>query len=245
MPAEPNSNSTAHAEQTLQDLVYAVSHDLGASVRAIKGFSELLTRRYADSLDDDGRNFLRLMGKGAADLQGQLDGLLAYSRVTTRGKPLIPTSLTEVWQSVFDRSSEKRRLAAVTVESTELPVVRGDSQQLAQLFFELLDNAIKFRRDEPLKIQITAHQNPTRPLPASGSTLRYCQVEFRDNGRGIAQQHLNRVFQIFQRCCADVPGVGAGLAIAQRIVDRHGGEIWAESELEVGSLFAVTLPLAD
>ena len=102
MPSSnPQPNATKSAEQSLQELVYAVSHDLGASARAIKGFADLLSRRYAESLDADGQNFLRLMSKGATDLQAQLDGLLAYSRIESRGQPHSPTNVAEVWQSVI------------------------------------------------------------------------------------------------------------------------------------------------
>lgn len=226
------------AEQSLQELVYAVSHDLGASARAIKGFADLLTRRYAESLDADGQNFLRLMSKGATDLQTQLDGLLEYSRIESRGQALSPTDVAEVWLSVKAATASRIREAAASIEHDELPFVMADTMQLAQLLFELLENAIKFRGGEPLRVRFSAKQIESAPTDSRAMWL----FRLTDNGRGIAPQHLARVFQMFQRCHPDVPGVGAGLAVAQRIVQRHGGAIWAESTVGAGTSICFTLP---
>lgn len=233
-------NAAKSAEQSLQELVYAVSHDLGASARAIKGFADLLSRRYAESLDADGQNFLRLMSKGATDLQAQLDGLLAYSRIESRGQPLSPTNVAEVWQSVKAATAPRIHEAAAIIEQDQLPIVLADAKQLAQLFSELLENSLKFRREEPLWGKLSVEQ-----VASSQSGLRAMWLfRWTDNGRGIAPQHLERVFQMFQRCHSDVPGVGAGLAVAQRIVQRHGGAIWAESAVGSGTSICFTLPAA-
>lgn len=228
------------AEQSLQELVYAVSHDLGASARTIKGFSDLLTRRYVETLDADGLNFLRLMNQGAADLQAQLEGLLAYSRVESRGQPLLPTDVADVWKMVTNSSRLRLDEAVASVEQGQLPVVRADANQLAQLLAELLENSLKFRREEPLQVRLMAKR--IESAQTDSSTM--CLFRWTDNGRGIAPQHLTRVFQMFQRCCPDVPGVGAGLAIAQRIVQRHGGVIWAESDVGEWTSICFTLPSA-
>ena len=237
-PITPQSNNTKSAEQSLQELVYAVSHDLGASARTIKGFADLLTRRYGESLDADGQNFLRLMAQGATDLQAQLDGLLAYSRVESRGLPLTPTNVAEVWQPVMAGAAARIRETAATVEQGPLPVVLADAKQLAPLLSELLANALKFRREEPLRVSLTAEQTDSSRTHSQTEWL----FRFSDNGRGIAPQHVARIFQMFQRCSPGVPGVGAGLAIAQRIVQRHGGTIWAESAVGVGTTICFTLP---
>jgi light-regulated signal transduction histidine kinase (bacteriophytochrome) len=229
----PSSQTPKTAEQSLQELVYAVSHDLGASARTIKGFADLLSRRHGESLAANGQNFLRLLSKGATDLQVQLDGLLAYSRVESRGQPLAPVDVAEVWQSVTASAASRIHEAAADVGQGELPIVRADAKQLAQLLAELLENAIKFRREELLRIRIEAERSE------SPGQWRF---RFTDNGRGIASQHLTRVFRMFQRCCPDVPGVGAGLAVAQRIVQRHGGTIWAESKMGMGTTIGFTLP---
>lgn len=235
MPSpDPRSNASKSAEQSLQELVYAVSHDLGASARTIKGFADLLTRRYAESLDADGQNFLRLMSKGAIVLQAQLDGLLAYSRVESRGQPLSPTDVSEAWQSVKVSTATRIREATASVEHGQLPVVLADANQLTQLLSELLENSLKFRRDEPLRVRFQAERSDSHAMWLFRLT---------DNGRGIAPQHLVRVFQMFQRCCPDMPGVGAGLAVSQRIVQRHGGSIWAESTVGAGTSICFTLPV--
>ncbi len=238
--SDPLPNTAKSAEQSLQELVYAVSHDLGASARAIKGFADLLTRRYAESLDADGQNFLRLMSKGATDLQAQLDGLLAYSRIESRGQPLSLTNVAEVWQSVKAATASRIREAAASIEQDELPLVMADTKQLAQLLSELLENAIKFRGEKPLRVRLAAE----RIESAQTDPRTLWLFRLTDNGRGIAPQHLARVFQMFQRCHSDVPGVGAGLAVAQRIVQRHGGTIWAESTVSAGTSICFTLPVS-
>ena len=116
----------------------------------------------------------------------------------------------------------------------------ADKNQLAQLLSVLLENALKFRREEPLRVRLAAE----RIESASTDSQALCLFRLTDNGRGIAPQHLARVFQIFQRCCPDVPGVGVGLAVAQRIVQRHGGTIWAESVVGSGTSICFTWPCA-
>lgn len=227
------------AEEALQELVYAVSHDLGASARTIKGFADLLARRYGESLDADGQKFLRLMSQGASDLHAQLDGLLAYSRVESRGQALSPTNLADVWPSVKASAAARLLAAGAMVEDGPLPSVMADAKQLVALLSELLENALKFRRMEPLCVSFTAERGGSDAINSQSQWL----FRFRDNGRGIAPQHLARMFQMFQRCSTDVPGVGAGLAIAQRIVQRHGGTIWAESTVDVGTSICFTLPV--
>lgn len=230
-------NVPKSAEQSLQELIYAVSHDLGASARTIKSFAELLARRYGESLDPDGQKFLRLMSKGAADLQAQLDGLLAYSRVESRGEPLSPTAVADVWKAVISSVALQIHKSATSVEQGPLPLVLADSKQLGQLLSELLENALKFRSDEPIRVQLSAERIEQEPSDSPAMWL----FRLTDNGRGISSQHLTRVFQMFQRCCPDVTGVGAGLAVAQRIVQRHGGTIWAESEVGAGTTICFTL----
>ncbi len=222
----------------MRELVYAVSHDLGASARTIKGFADLLARRYGESLDADGQKFLRLMSQGASDLQAQLDGLLAYSRIESRGQEFFRANLTEVWQSVKAAAATRLLAAGAMIEDGPLPTVLADAKQLTVLLTELLENALKFRREDPLRVSLTAE-----PMRAdTTSSQSQWLFRFSDNGRGIASQHLVRVFQMFQRCCPDVPGVGAGLAIAERIVQRHGGTIWAESAIGSGTTICFTLP---
>ncbi len=241
----PPEKICTSSEETLQELVYAVSHDLGASARAIRGFSDLLARRYGNSLDGDGQNFLRLLSKGASDLQAQLDGLLAYSRVATRSGPMQLTPLHAVWQSVLDTHATKIRDADASVESGDLPIVLADSNQLTQLLSELLQNSLKFRRmesigSEPLRILLSVERFNGNNANLEERWL----LKVSDTGRGIPNQHHKRVFQMFQRLCPDVPGIGAGLAICRRIVERHGGRIWVESNSEFGSTFCFTLPVS-
>jgi light-regulated signal transduction histidine kinase (bacteriophytochrome) len=238
MSAEtPPLNSPKSAEQSLQELVYAVAHDLGASARTIHGFADLLSRRYGESLDKEAQKFLQLLSDGASTLQAQLDGLLRYSRVESRGEPLVPTDVGAIWQLVQTEAAGALREAKASVAEAPLPIISADTQQLHQLLAELLQNAIKFRRQAALQLSLTATQSEQQANSAQARWL----FRFTDNGRGIAPQHLQRAFQMFQRCHTDVPGVGAGLAICQRIVQRHGGTIWAESAVDHGTTICFTM----
>lgn len=229
------------SEQTLQELVYAVSHDLGASVRTVRGFADLLSRRYPETLDPEGQNFLRLLKKGADDLQAQLDGLLAYSRVATRGQPFQPVDVNDVWQAVLAANSARIQNFGAIIETSELPLVMADAAQLKQLLTELLDNALKFRHVEPPHLKLTGE----RAASPDGSSSDFWLLRLSDNGRGIDSSALKRVFGMFQRLCPEVTGSGVGLAVCRRIVERHGGRMWVTSTPNVGSEFCFTLPSAN
>jgi light-regulated signal transduction histidine kinase (bacteriophytochrome) len=202
----------------------------------VASFTQLLARRYADKLDDDARDFINFAVDGATRMQTLISDLLNYSRVGTQGKPLAPTDSEAVLERVLDglKFAIEENRAAVTHDP--LPRVMADPVQLGQLFQNLLTNAMKFHGASPPRIHIAARE--------TGSIWEF---SFRDNGIGIAEEHAERIFVIFQRLHTktEYPGTGIGLAICKKIVERHGGRIWIEASEGGGTTFFFTIAPAE
>jgi PAS domain S-box-containing protein len=222
------------SNRELQDFAYIVSHDLQAPLRAVRGFAELLHGRVKDQFDEEANELMGYIIESARHMQDLIKSLLDYSRVQTRGKPLEPTdAAAAVRQAVSHLRLEIEDTSAV-VTLGDLPTVMADHTQLVQVFQNLIDNAIKFRRDGPPRIHVQAEKQ-------GGEWL----FSVRDNGIGIPPDHVQRIFGVFKRLHLreEYPGIGVGLAICKRIVERHGGRIWVESEVGQGSVFYFTLPV--
>jgi len=223
----------ARSNAELQQFAYVASHDLQEPLRMIGSYTQLLERRYGDKLDADAREFMDFIVEGATRMKQLIEDLLAYSRVGTRGKEVRPVQL----QVALDRALVNLRAA---LESSDahithdvLPEVSADDTQLTQLLQNLIGNAIKFRKkDEPLRIHFGVQD--------SGEEWRF---SVSDNGIGIEPQYFERIFMVFQRLHTrdEYPGTGIGLAICKKVVDRHRGRIWVESEHGKGSTFVFTL----
>jgi len=218
----------------LQQFAYAASHDLQEPLRMVTSYLQLLERRYKDKLDDDARDFIAFAVDGAARMQGLINGLLAYSRIGTRGNPFAPTDLEGVLGQAWKNLEMSAQESGARLVSDPLPAVLADEQQLIQLFQNLLANAIKFRSDQPPRIHIGAVPQQDRWL-----------FSVRDNGIGFDMKNADRIFHMFQRLHTrqEYPGSGIGLPLSRKIVERHGGRIWAESAPGTGSTFFFTLPL--
>ncbi|MDG5761232.1 PAS domain S-box protein [Natronococcus sp. A-GB1] len=216
----------------LEQFAYAASHDLQEPLRMVSSYLQLIERRYADELDQDGREFLAFALEGAERMRNMIDGLLAYARVKTRGDPLEPVDLDAILEEV--RSDLGMRIAATNADVTAdpLPTVEGDESQLRQVFQNLLDNAIEYSHGPP-RIHVSAERRGPR-----------WEISVRDEGIGIPADERGQIFEMFQRLHGrgDHDGTGIGLALCERIVERHGGEIWVESEPGEGSTFSFTLP---
>ncbi|RQG98662.1 PAS domain S-box protein [Natrarchaeobius oligotrophus] len=220
----------------LEQFAYAASHDLQEPLRMISSYLQLLERRYGDRLDDDGREFLGFAIDGAERMRSMIDGLLAYSRVETRGDPFETVDLDDVLDDV--RADLEVRIVESNAEITadSLPRVEGDASQLRQVFQNLLDNAIEYSGDEPPRIHVSADGRDDEWV-----------ISVRDEGIGIDPDDAERIFDVFERLHThdEHPGTGIGLALCERIVERHGGEIWIDAEPGEGTTVSFTLPAAD
>ncbi len=223
----------ARSNRDLEQFAYVASHDLQEPLRMVASYVQLLARRYKGKLDSDADEFIGFAGDGAVRMWKLINALLAYSRVGTWGKELEPTDC----ETVLNQSLNNLKLTieenGALVTHDPLPTVMADNPQLVQLFQNLIGNAIKFRGAEPPRVHVSASRN------GNGWTF-----SVRDNGIGIAPEYAKRIFIIFQRLHSreKFGGTGVGLAICQKIVERHGGRIWVESEVGKGATFSFTLP---
>jgi len=228
---------TAELERSnaeLQQFAYVASHDLQEPLRTVSGAVTRLARRHEDKLDEQGREFVRFALEGTARMQQLIEDLLSVSRVGSRGQELKPVSADAALDRALLGLQASLAESGAQVEREPLPRVLGDESQLAQLFQNLLGNAVKFRGAQPPRIRVSARKEGDHAV-----------VSVVDNGIGIDPKHKERVFVIFQRLDPGKPGTGIGLAIAKKIVERHGGRIWVEPAPGGGSAFSFTLRLAE
>jgi light-regulated signal transduction histidine kinase (bacteriophytochrome) len=217
----------------LQQFAYVASHDLQEPLRMVSSYTQLLAKRYKGTLDSDADEFIAYAVDGATRMQRLIHDLLAYSRVSTKGRNFETVSMEAVLAYALDNLKKAVEESGAVVTHHTLPTVLGDQRQLVQLFQNLLSNAVKFRGEQPPRVHVAAQVG-------NGDWL----FSVRDNGIGLEPQFTERIFVIFQRLHnrEEYPGTGIGLAICKRIVERHGGRIWAESELGKGATFCFTLP---
>ncbi|WP_049904783.1 PAS domain-containing sensor histidine kinase [Natrialba asiatica] len=221
------------SNERLEQFAYAASHDLQEPLRMVTSYLQLIERRYRDELDTDGEEFIEFAVDGAERMREMIDGLLEYSRVETQGEPFEPVALDRVLEDVIDDLQLQIDESNAEISVEELPRVSGDRSQLRQVFQNLLSNAIEYSGDEPPAVEISAERE--------GSMWRLAVA---DSGIGIDPDDTDRIFQVFQRLHdrTEHSGTGLGLALTQRIVERHGGEIRVESEPGDGTTFVFTLP---
>lgn len=219
----------------LEQFAYVASHDLQEPLRMVANYTELLAQRYAGQIDERADKYIRYASDGARRMQQLVADLLAYSRVGSQGKPLVPVEADQVLEAVTHSLQRLLRESGGTVEVGPLPRVQADEGQLHQLLQNLISNAIKFRAEAPPRVRVSARPQGHRWL-----------FQVSDNGIGIDMQYAQRVFQMFQRLheLGRYEGSGIGLAIAKRIVERHGGSIWIDSAPGQGSTVSFTLPPA-
>jgi signal transduction histidine kinase len=232
----------ARSNTDLERFAYVVSHDLQEPLRMVSLFVDLLGQEYRGKLDANADEYIRYAVEGAKRMHRQIQDLLAYSRIETHGAPLHPTDATDAFTGALWNLDTAIADAAAVVTHDPLPMVLADPPQLTLLFQNLIGNAIKFRSEAPPCIHIAV-----RRLAGQDTAAPAWEFAVRDNGIGIEPQYRERIFGVFQRLHTQqaYPGTGIGLAICQRIVERHGGRIWVESEEGQGATFFFTLVPAE
>lgn len=223
----------ARSNKELEQFAYVASHDLREPLRMVSSFADLLAKRYKDKLDSKANEYITYMVDGTTRMQGLIDDLLLYSRVGTRGKPFEPVEMETVLQDVIASLKVSIEETKTKITHEPLPLIQADRVQMNQVLQNLISNAIKFRREEPPRIDIKV---------AKGAKEWVFSVA--DNGIGIDPQLFDRLFILFQRLQPreKYPGTGIGLAVAKKVVQRHGGRIWVESQPGQGSTFFFTIP---
>ncbi len=228
-----HADELARSNEELEKFAYVASHDLQEPLRMIAGFSQMLSRRYKGRLDSDADEFIGFVVDGATRMQALINDLLAYSRVGRNGASLRPAECADALDGALSNLKTAIDESGATIDRTALPIVSGDPAQLAQLFQNLVGNALKFRGADAPVIRVSASEN-------GGDWV----ISVRDNGIGIDPKYFDRIFMLFQRLHTreEYPGTGLGLAICKKIVERHGGRIWAESEPGKGTAFHFSIP---
>lgn len=232
--AEAQLTALQHANEELESFSYSVSHDLRAPIRAIEGFSRLLEEDYGSALDEEGKRLLGVVRKNARRMGMLIDDLLDFSRLGRRPLETAAVDMTALARETLELACGAEAGRDFEVSVDDLPAVSGDRSLLEQVWKNLLENAVKYTRGRaPAVIRITADTIDPEVI-----------FHVRDNGVGFDMQYVNKLFGVFERLHPDAEfeGTGVGLALVERIVRRHGGRVWAESEIGQGASFHFSLP---
>ena len=223
---------------------YSVSHDLRSPLRAIDGFSRIVEEDYADKLNDEGRRLLGVIRTEATRMGRLIDDLLAFSRLGRQQVEPVMIDMNAMARQVFDELVTQHPSQKIHLTLHPLPHAFGTEAMIRQLWINLIGNAVKFTgKRELAEIEIGMTSGKTGNAAKAEDTVE--QVYFvKDNGAGFDMRHVNKLFGVFQRLHSteEFPGTGVGLALAQRIVHRHGGRIWGEGEIGKGATFHFTIP---
>jgi signal transduction histidine kinase len=226
------------ANKELEAFSYSVSHDLRAPLRAVTGFAQIIAKRHRPSLNDEGQRYIDNIVTASARMGQLIEDLLNYSKLGRKSLKFEPIDLKELFgQIASDLSVRVKESKCRLTIAADLPVVRGERTLLTQIFTNLLDNALTYSRPEAEpQVSVTWEETPADVT-----------VHVADNGVGIADEHHEKIFEVFQRLHGDeeFPGTGIGLAVVSKSVDLLGGEIKVDSEPGRGSIFTVTLPKRD
>lgn len=221
------------SNRDLEQFAYIASHDLQEPLRQVVAFTQFLDERYRPQLDEKAHALMDFIVEGSHRMQALVQDLLAYSRVGRSDRPLVPTDLEQLLNEVLNNLNDRIAESGGIVTHDRLPTLTADPSQIRQVFQNLLTNALKFRGDRPPEIHIGAKKNG-----------EFWEFYVEDNGIGFEQQFSEKIFDLFQRLqgLKEYPGTGIGLPICKRIVERHGGKMWAESTPGEGATFYFTLP---
>jgi signal transduction histidine kinase len=222
----------SQANEELQQFAYVASHDLQEPLRTITSFTQLLATRYQGRLDEDADEFIGYIVSSARRMTDLINGLLALVRLRKVSLPTGPVSIEKLVRDAESSLQASIRENNARIEYSPLPFLAADPTQITQLFLNLIGNGIKYRRAEDPVIKISARRETEEWI-----------FSVVDNGQGFEPQYAERIFGLFQRLHGrDVQGTGMGLSISRKIIERHGGRMWAESRVGQGSTFFFTLP---
>jgi light-regulated signal transduction histidine kinase (bacteriophytochrome) len=221
-------------ENEFNSICYSISHDLRAPLRSVHGFSQIVLRNYKAKLDEDGRNFLGVIEANASQMNQMIEDVLMFSRLARREMSLSELNMDELVRKTVDEIKNAAPERRIEFSIQPLPAARGDVNMIRQVWFQLIQNAVKFTRPRPdalIRIEGRLEQN--------GKV--YC---ISDNGIGFDMQYAGKLFGLFQRLVSsdEFEGNGSGLAVVKRILIRHGGTVWVEAKPGAGSAFTFSLP---
>ena len=230
---ERTAEELRRSNEELDQFASVASHDLQEPLRMVTSYLDLLHRRYQDKLGPEAEKFIGFAVDGAVRMRGLIEALLAYSRVGSRAKPFQPTDFEQVLAEVLTSLEVAIGECGAAVTHDALPILMVDPIQISQLFQNLIANAVKFRGATAPRVHVSAR--------AEGRSWEFAVS---DNGIGIDPQFFSQLFAIFHRLHprGEYPGTGIGLAVCKKIVERHGGRIWIESQPGKGTTFRFTIP---
>jgi PAS domain S-box-containing protein len=229
------------SNRELQEFAFVASHDLQEPLRKIRTFGEMLVSKFNNSLGETGRDYIDRMQRASKRMQRLIDSLLTYSRISTKANPFSYVNLNEAAKEALANLEIRISETNALVDLSELPTIEADSEQMIQLFQNLIANALKFcRNDEPPHIKVYSHEAKKDTF----NKLRAYLIYVEDNGIGFDEKYIDRIFNPFQKLHGRdlYEGEGMGLAICKKIMARHKGSITAKSALAKGSIFILTLP---
>lgn len=233
----------ARSNQELEQFAYIASHDLQEPLRKIEAFGDRLKRKYDKTLDEQGHDYLARMQNAAGRMRTLIQDLLAFSRVTSQSRGFSSISLSMLLQDVLSDFEVHIQETNAQVTVGPMPTLEADALQMRQLFQNLIGNALKFQQPGVPPI-INIQSNKEHP-EASDSAQPFCHITMSDNGIGFDEKYLDRIFKVFQRLHGrtEYEGTGIGLAVCAKIVERHGGQLTAQSAPGEGATFILSLPL--
>ncbi len=228
---------TAELEEINRELEafsYSVSHDLRAPLRAISGYSNIVKETYKGKLDIDGQVMLEHIIKNTRNMGALIDGLLDFSRLGRKGLSLKSVDMNKLVDKILDEQIEPDKKSNIQLEIGTLPTIMADEFLMTQVWYNLISNAIKY----------SSNSNPSIIKINGTETSNGAEYSISDNGVGFDMQYVSKIFGVFQRLHTDkeFEGVGVGLSFVKRIINKHKGKIWVESEIDKGATFYFSLP---
>ena len=223
------------SNEDLESFAYVAAHDLTSPIQTIVSTADLAAYHYEDCLGSKGQKYIENIIESALRMKQMMDSLLDYSKVGMNNSSFKLTPCETTLKAALANLQEEIAISGATINHSELPTVMADSPQLICIFQNLISNGIKFCKPEIL---------PVINISARVFQENHWEIRVQDNGIGIAPEHFHRLFQMFQRLNTNhhYPGSGIGMALCKKIVERHGGQIWVESQVDIGTSFYFTLP---